>query len=151
MVIDTREQLPWGFGKPRRRELQDGGVIEYALDAGDYAPMVDGEVLPMRIERKSMPDWFGAVGKGRKRFERELEKMKTYRSYLIIEASAEEIRAGYERSLVSGEAALGSALAFSIDYGVMPIFASNRRTAQRIASGLLEEYAIKTCLQRTAA
>lgn len=150
IIVDTREQLPLRFPAPTRRELSDGGVIRYVIDAGDYACTLDGgEYLPVRIERKSVSDYFGVVGNGRERFERELQKLSAYHSYLLIEATADEIRAGYERSKVHGEAALCSALAWSIDYGVMPIFAGNRRMGAHIAHRLLQEYAIKFLRHQT--
>jgi hypothetical protein len=157
-VIDTREQLPWDFRIPRRDRFDDAGVVKYALDAGDYSAELDGVLLPIRIERKSIVDFFGVCGRGRERFAgrdgdglyqsgpnkwvpSELERLRKYRSYLLIEATAEEVRHGCERSQVSGEAALGSAICWSVSYEINVIFAGDRRNGRDICQRLLEEFA----------
>lgn len=141
VVIDTREQARYAFYSPKRRDLADGGILTYALSEGDYSCELNGELLPIRIERKTIVDYFGVVGRGRERFERELERLRPYRSYLLIEATVAEVRHGIERSLVSGEAALGSALAWSAEFGVSPVFAGNRRDGRDICQRLLEAFA----------
>jgi len=141
-VTDSREQRPWELGPPHRRELEDHGSIVYALDAGDYGVEIDGVLQPIRIERKSISDLFGVVGHGRERFVRELEKLRDRPAFLIIEATAAEVKHGYERSLVSGEAAIGSLMCWSIRFGVHVIFAGNRTLAGGLARRLLEEFAV---------
>lgn len=143
-IIDSREQLPFQFSNVRRRDLSFGGTRREALDAGDYGIELEGELLPIRLERKSISDYFGICSNRfsqRDRFERELERLRWLTAYLIIEADAETIRKGYERSQVSGEAALGSAVCWSVKYGICPIFAGTRRTAQRVCQQILEEFA----------
>jgi len=138
-VVDSREQMPYEFKSCARRDLEFGGSIEVGLGEGDYAVERDGVLLPVRIERKSIEDYFGVVGRGRDRFERELERLRPYRSYLLIEATAQEITRGTERSLVSGWAAMKSALCWSVTYNISPVFAGNRRAGQVICQGILEE------------
>lgn len=157
-VIDTREQTPYQFPAPRRDRFDDGGTIHTKLDEGDYSVMRDGELLPIRIERKSITDYFGIIGRGRGRFagartdgfyqtgpgewsESELERLRQFKSYLLIEATPAELRHGIERSQISGEAALGSAICWSVTYGVQIIFAGDRRNGQDICKRLLEEFA----------
>lgn len=116
-VVDTREQLPYQLAQPDKSRFDDGDSLHYCLDAGDYSVELDGELLPIRIERKSIGDYFGVCGKGRERFERELERLRAYSSFLLIEASAEEVLRGYELSLIPGVAAYGSALSWCVRFG----------------------------------
>jgi ERCC4-type nuclease len=146
-VIDSREQFAYHFSKPKRRELADGGEVTYGLDEGDYACELDGELLPIRIERKSLGDLFGVVGHGRERFEREMERLARHeRAYLLIEASLAEVKSGYERSLVTGEAALGSVLHWSTQFGVQPVFAGNRRLGNEVCQRILEDFSVHHAL-----
>ena len=142
VVIDSREQAPYAFGKPHRRELADGGTIVSGLGEGDYAPMLDGELLPARIERKSLGDLYGVVGHGRERFEAELERLRPFRSWLVIEATCEQVRAGYERSRISGEAAFASVLCWSVKHGIAPIFAGSWKMGNAVCARILEEVAL---------
>jgi ERCC4-type nuclease len=67
IIIDTREQAPWSF---------DSGSVDAevgTLKTGDYALAGD---LHFGIERKSLDDFLGTIGKGWKRFERELDRME---------------------------------------------------------------------------
>ena len=139
-VIDTREQLPYRFGQPHRRDLADGGTLRYKLDSGDYACELDAVLLPIRIERKSEIDFFACVGRERERFEAELERLRPFKSYLLIEATAEQIAAGIERSQVSGKAAMCSALCWSVQFGITPIFAGTWRMGNAICQRILEEF-----------
>ena len=141
-IIDSREQNPYSFTRAHRRDVVFAGSRREGLSEGDYAVECGDEILPVRIERKSISDLFGVVGKGRDRFERELDRLSWMTSYLLIEATAEQVRHGYERSLVSGEAALGSVLHWSIQYSIAPIFAGNWMMGNRITQGLLEDYSL---------
>ena len=66
IIIDTREQAPWSFD-PSSVDVEVG-----TLKTGDYALAGD---LQFGIERKSLDDFLGTIGKGWKRFERELDRM----------------------------------------------------------------------------
>ena len=143
VVIDTREQAAYSFGAPHRRELLDGGTLRYALSEGDYACEVDGVLLTTRIERKSVSDFFGVCGHGRERFERELERLRRFSSWLIIEATPEHLKQGFERSMISGDAALGSALSWAVKFGIHPIFAGGRREGNGICRRILEYGAVE--------
>ena len=144
-VVDSREQLPFEFGAPKRREFDDGGVIVDGLKEGDYSVCVDGgKPLPIRLERKSEGDLFGCCGFGRERFERELERLRQY-DYrgLVIECSAGDILRGFERSLIPGKTVLASVLAWSVEYDLHVFFAGSRAMARAITQRVLEQYAIK--------
>lgn len=165
-VTDTREQWPYLFHKPYKKSIfEDGGTLTYKLHEADYSAELDGELLPIRIERKEIGDFFGVVGKGRERFagrrgdglyetepgkwvKSELERLRPYRSYLLIEATIEQVRAGCEHSLVYGEAAFASCWCWLARFGVIPIFAGNRRNGRDIAQRLLEEFAEHEILKK---
>lgn len=143
-VVDSREQAPFRFTPPARRDLDpaDPLTATEGLAEGDYAVRLAGDLLPIRIERKSLSDLFGVCGHGRERFERELERLTQHtRIALIIEASAQDILDGYERSQISGRAALSSVMSWWSRYGIAPIFAGNRRMARALCQRALEEFA----------
>lgn len=76
MIQDTREQKP--LFTPA------DWVIEKGLPVGDYSILGFEKIIT--IERKSLPDLYGTLGKGRKRFEKELLKMVEYEwAGLLIE------------------------------------------------------------------
>lgn len=144
-LVDSREQLPFDFTPPKRREFADGGALVVGLKEGDYSVAVDSaEPLSVRIERKSQGDLFGVCGFGRERFERELERLRQY-DYraLVIECSASEIFRGFERSQIPGKTVLASVLAWSVQYGLNVFFAGGRSMARAITQRLLEQVAIE--------
>ena len=159
-VVDTREQYPYTFNAPRKKDkFDDGGQVTYKLDEGDYAVELDGKLLPIRIERKMHGDFVGVVGRNRDRFagtgdtglyqsgpntqaKCELERLRPFRSFLLIEATIEQVRDGFERSMVPGSAAWESCWCWAVRYGITPIFAGNRKHGRDIAQSLLEEFAL---------
>jgi len=129
VCIDTRERLCWKFDKSQRQTLRTG---DYCLQVAPTLAVV---------ERKSLPDIFGTVGRGRKRFERELVRMQDYRwRTIVIEGTLPELvtwrspRAGK----VQASHVLGSLLAWEIRYGVTHCFAGPREYAARYAYRWLE-------------
>jgi len=86
IIVDTREQKPYDFS-----HISPPPVVKVAtLKAGDYS--LKGFEDQVAIERKSLIDAFGTFGTGRKRFERELERMVTYQfAAVVIEADWDNI------------------------------------------------------------
>jgi hypothetical protein len=74
IVVDTREKKPLSFGKEFRR-------VEMCLSYGDYALSPNSKTV---IERKSFGDFFGTIGPGLERFEREMTRAKEDGGYIII-------------------------------------------------------------------
>ena len=115
IIRDTREQKPYLFtGEP---------VLVWSLKTGDYS--ISGMEHLVCVERKSQGDYWGCLGKSRKRFVAELERMKEIPwSLVVIEASLSMIREGYYfyngskavRSKIPGITALNSALFWTISY-----------------------------------
>jgi ERCC4-type nuclease len=146
-LVDTREQLPFEFGKPIRTDFfGDSSARTVTLSEGDYAVSLDGgaTVLPVRLERKSIGDLFGVFGFGRERFERELMRLEpfAYRA-LVIETTLDAIASGYMRSQISPRVALGSLCAWSVRHGLPVWFAENHKRAAAVSQRLLENFAVE--------
>lgn len=130
VIIDTREQVPFSF--PCKTEPG-------TLDTGDYS--VKGFERVCRIERKSLPDLLGSLGKERKRFDAEIMRLLAYPvKALIIEASWKELRDGlwsiHGRSRMHPNAVMGSLHAFAAR-GLPVIPAGNRASAETSAFAIL--------------
>lgn len=141
-IYDTREQWPYEMAAPTATKFADGGSYRDGLGEGDYAIELDGERLSIRIERKSLADYMTVVGRNRERFEAELGRLCDYdKAYVVIDATVEQIRKGYDRSLVSGEAAFGSMIHWMSVYGIPFFPAGNHRAGAIVCRRLLEEFA----------
>lgn len=126
VLVDTREQNPYRYPGDR--------VV--TLDCADYSGSEVQDVL--RIERKSLPDFLGCVGKGRERFERSLERMTAFPlRYLVLEFTLSDLvnhvwktwhlgPAGTRRTTrqikVHPNSAVGSVFRWSQKFQVQPIF-----------------------------
>lgn len=126
-LVDTREQTPWDLA-PLRTETG-------TLATGDYS--VRGLESMVAIERKSLPDLLGVIGRDRERFDREVQRLAAYPvRALIVEASWADIEAGEWRGSVTPQAALGSLLGW-IAGGLPVVMAGDRKRAGVYASRLL--------------
>jgi DNA excision repair protein ERCC-4 len=142
-VQDSREQNPFTFGAPVRSEFADGGSVVEGLESGDYSVRLDDELLSIRIERKSLGDLFGCCGFERDRFVRELERLTAYdQRDLVIEATANHILTGYERSRIPGRSVMASLACWRVQFGLAVWFGENHRRAGGLTQRILEEFAI---------
>ena len=92
VIIDSREQLPLDLSPLR--------TVQGTLATGDYSLL--GLEHLICIERKSLDDLLGCVGRDRERFERELQRMMAYPvRVLLVEATWAEIELGQWRSKVT--------------------------------------------------
>lgn len=87
IVVDTREGLPYRFEGLRSdrkdgRQLLTVQTVTSTLAAGDYS--LQGFETQVAIERKSLPDLFGTLGRGRKRFETELARLAEMRFAAVV-------------------------------------------------------------------
>ena len=132
IAIDTREKSPFMF----RAGRGCGGTIKKKLDHGDY--QIDGLPNLISVERKqSIDELCSNIGKHRKRFERELERMQSCKyKYVVIEDSWFSIQ-DPDFSRLHYNAILGSIISFTIKYNIQFIFANNRKWARRITKQLL--------------
>ena len=103
VIQDTREQTPF--------DLQPMQVEVGTLATGDYA-LADWPSA-ICVERKSLQDLVGVVGRHRERFEKELQRMMGFRSRLIVvEASLEEILARQWVGKITPEQVVNSLLSW---------------------------------------
>jgi len=125
VIVDSNEALPQhrGYRFPGDRVLP--------LDCADYSAVEAIDVL--RIERKSLADFLGCVGSRRAEFERNTMRPMTaypYR-YLLCEFSLPDLAAGaWTRPAIRPAAAIGSLFAWTVRYGVAPLFCSDAAHAR---------------------
>lgn len=129
IIIDSREQKPYVFsGEP---------TIVSGLRTGDYS--VSGMEHLVCVERKSQGDYWGCLGKSRKRFVAELERMKEIPwSLIVIECSPSMMKEGFYfyngsracRSKIPGITALNSAIFWSLQYGIHFQFSGDREAGE---------------------
>lgn len=131
-IVDTREQLPLDL---RWRSGEVLKSVRKKLDTGDYS--LEGFEDKITIERKSIPDLMGCIGKERERFQRELDRMMEYRTRaVVVEGSWLDIEIGNYPGRVNANAAIGSILAW-IARGIPFVFAGNRLRASEYVARLL--------------
>lgn len=132
VVVDTREWLPYQFA----------GSIRRKLAAGDYS--LDGFTTEVAVERKTLEDLFGTVGRGRRRFLAELERLRTYRhAAIVIEATLAEVLIGPAEMPRTGrrcspKAVIGSLVRWGLRYGVQVCYAGTRTLAAAWTRKFLE-------------
>ena len=133
IVFDSREQCPFRF---------EGfnAVVEVAgLEAGDYS--LQGFERRVAIERKSLPDLVACLGVERERFARELSRLRGYDcAAVVVEASADDLRAGHFRAKLNPEAAWQSVLAFAQRYRIPFFWSDSRADAEETTFHLLRHY-----------
>lgn len=100
IIQDTREQLPLDF-KPHQ------AVVEVAkLDTGDYS--VKGHEADVCVERKSIHDLVNTIIHSKKRFGREMDRMRLIaHRVIIVEGTLRDIHLHRYRSMVHPNAVLG--------------------------------------------
>ena len=123
MFIDTREQKMLDFDQSYVQS-----VSRATMSYGDYGCKYNGERVPVVFERKSLPDLFGTMGKGFKRFKKELARAKADKVLLIIiiEKPLMSIRAGYKRSKMSGVGISRTLFTLLNKYGIPFVCCKNR-------------------------
>lgn len=103
-IIDTREQTPL--------DLSPLGSESGTLCSGDYS--VKGLEHVVRVERKSLPDLVGVVGRDRERFDREVQRLLSFPvRALVIESNWREIEMGGWRGQVTPKQVVGSLLGWA--------------------------------------
>lgn len=123
-VIDTREQRPLSL------EIRPGhslSIVRRALYTGDYS--IVGLEKHVAIERKSLDDLMGCIGKGRERFEKEIDRLLAHNvRALVVESDWSQIEMGNYRSGVKPQAAIGSMMGW-ICRGIPIIMTGDHRRA----------------------
>ena len=126
IAIDTREQKPWVF---------DNSEVK-TLKTGDYS--IVGYEDSIGVERKSLADFVGSIGKGRKRFSAEMDRAKEIKHFcVIVEGSWFDLMTGNYRSNILPASAVGSAVGIMARYGIPVIMAESRKQAEQLCSKFL--------------
>lgn len=126
-IIDTREQHPL--------DLQPLQTMRGTLATGDYS--LRGLTHCVAIERKSLPDLLGCVGRERERFEREIMRLQAYPvRALVVESTWQAIERGEWSSKVTAAAAMGSLIGW-IAAGIPVVMAGDHERAGKFVAKLL--------------
>jgi ERCC4-type nuclease len=129
IITDTREKRPYKW---------DNSIVG-TLKTGDYT--VQGYESQVAIERKSKADAYGSIGGGRKRFEREFERLSGYEyAVLVIECTYRDFLITPIHSKLNSKVAINTLYSWSIKYGVNIWFADNREYGKKLVYGLLEMF-----------
>jgi len=125
MLIDTRETNFLRF--PIDKVLTE--VVRTKLNVGDYmVEFVDGHRPPVSFERKNLSDLFGTMGKGYKRFKREMERAENsgVQLILIIEGTVKDVLRGPDFGTQEGIRVLRRILTLWVRYDLPVIFCQDR-------------------------
>lgn len=145
IIRDTREKNGWSFDFYETCEA----VVDEGLKTGDYtAKGLEGLFV---IERKASSGEIALnLGKKRKQFEAELERMREFRwRYIICEFSEDTLRMFPEGSTIpkskwkylrmNGKFMRKLLYEYEEDYEVTIIFTDNKQEAEEVAIGLINE------------
>ena len=144
IVRDTREQkrkdkiLGWTF---TRDIFQPAPVvITKSLPTGDYSILGHEDFCV--VERKSLADLVACLGVERDRFERELQRLKSFdAACVIVESPQTFLRNGEYRSQLLPGAAWQSVISLSGTYRIPFFWAEDANDAEKIAYDFLRHYA----------
>ena len=133
IVIDTREQEPWGFDCP---------TVRRRLDAGDYS--VDGLEGAVAVERKSLKDFASTVIHDFGRFSAELERLSRLdAACVVVEADLDSVlrgQAGDDLRGIAPESLLGTAVHIDLRFGVPVFWCGSRPAARAFADAFLRMF-----------
>lgn len=137
IVRDSREKEGHGYNFVANDKC--AGMIIEKLDFGDYA--LKDRIDLISIERKSsVTELCGNLGRNRKRFEKELQRMVdagVKRKYIIVEDHWSSIYNKSSYCKMPGHAMFESIIALQLKYDLHFIFAGSKKMAQRIVRSLL--------------
>lgn len=123
-IVDTREQNPLNLSPLR--------MVTQGLETGDYSVL--GLEHVVRVERKSLEDLIGCVGRDRERFDREVQRLLSYPiRCLVIESSWDEIEFGQWRGKITPEQAIGSLLGWQASGLSIHMAGTHSRAGQHVA------------------
>jgi len=121
LIQDTREQKPLFKPKP--------WIVNHGLNSGDYS--IQGFENVITIERKSIPDLLGTLGKGRIRFEKELNRMSEYKwKGLLIEGLENDVYQPNDFSSMHPNSIYHSLAAIETKWGVNIYYAKDKKSAR---------------------
>lgn len=130
IVIDSREQKPYKFTN----------AVVKGLKTGDYS--IEGLESRVAIERKSKADAYGSLSTGRKRFEREVERLSDMDyGAILVESSLKGFMIPPKYSKMNPKHAVSSLVSWSVKYKRLPIFfCENRIYGRALVLKLLSKF-----------
>lgn len=130
IIVDTREKEPYSF--PCQ-------TLRTGLKTGDYSLV--GCETRVSVERKRSDELFLCVGRERKRFERELQRLAEFDySAIIIEGDLQTLTRPSAFSKVSPRAVINSLVSWSVKFNIHVFFCGNRNLARALTYRILEKY-----------
>ena len=138
IIVDTREQQPFPFS------LYPCETETGTLRTGDYS--IAGFEDKVTVERKSPTDLCGCITSSRERFERELERMRSFEcAAVVIELPIQEITRQHFNTGLRQSSFEQSILSFSFRYRVPFFFGRHRPWAEWLAFNCLRHFWNKNC------
>lgn len=134
LVVDSREQS---------RLFSEKESLTKGLKTGDYS--IENYEDTFSIERKSLLDLFGTLGKGHDRFKKELERAKDmdYFAILVI-GTYDQIKTkkfpNSFRSKMRGYVVASILMKIHIKYGIPVFFAEDEKKARTLVKDLCKAY-----------
>lgn len=129
VLIDSREQRPWGFSATV-------ATSHCKLDAGDYS--LHGFADRVSIERKSLNDFVNTIIHLRPRFYRELDKLRAYEfPFIVVEADVKDVLDRRYTSTADPMAVLGLSNSIMLDFKIPLLFWGKRQVCCAMAENIL--------------
>lgn len=134
IVTDSREQS---------KLFSEKESITKGLKTGDYS--IEGYEACFAIERKSLPDLFGTLGKGHNIFKKELERAQSmdYFAILVI-GTYDQIKTkkfpNSFRSKMRGYVVASILMKIHVKYGVPVFFAEDEKKARTLVKDISKAY-----------
>ena len=134
IIVDSREQSPWFSSKES---------ITKGLKTGDYS--LAGFEEKFSLERKSLMDLYGTLGKGHSRFKKELERAKSLEYFaILVEGDYDEFRTkqfpkAYHTKM-RGYVIASIMSTISIKYNIPIFFCSDPKNCRLLAKDLMKSY-----------
>lgn len=138
LKIDTRERAPLFLGK---RPLKGLSIVRDTLAVGDYS--IKGCEDEIAIERKSLGDLYNCMGKDRKRFMVQMDKLsKLFRKWLLIEGTEEETHTPQEYSTIHPNSVRGTLVSIDVRYGIPIYFSPSKKNSERFILDRFKKFAL---------
>ncbi len=134
IICDTRERNPYTF-KLHPEVIREVGT----LATGDYS--LAGFTDRVAVERKEVSDLIGCLTHDRKRFTRELERLRGYEAAaVVVEAPFSTIQSGMYHSRLSADSAVQSIVSIMANYRMPFYFAPSRMDAERFVKDFIRHF-----------
>jgi ERCC4-type nuclease len=145
VLVDTREQLPFGFASIRADAKDNAQWIaittkRQTLATGDYS--IEGHEGIVVVERKGFDDLYNCCGCDRDRFENQVRRLNELpEPYIVVEASWESVLNGHSKSALRPKSIHRTVISWQRRYrNVHWWFIATRLRAEATTFRILERY-----------